>query len=1318
MELAIAIKGKLDNSYTASMQRALAEAGNLQRRLGDTSRAMRDAQKAVGGQSFSGASQNQQKLIAQLEALKKVQENFRVFADMKRSVLSLGAGFDQAKAKTAALAAEFRKSQASTAQLKAQLDQAKNAAQQMKGKVSAQEYRAARAAVKELTAAYKESQTQTKAIGASFEAAKRHAAGMKNTLSEQRAALQAVRTSLANAGYSTQNLAQNESRLRGEIQRTTQALNQATQEQERLAAQRNRQRERQQANHDAQQNFYNASNNLQTGVQTVKTISAPIVDAIDVAVQFEKQMSKVKALTQMDNIKNGNLAVVQKEMADLEAQAKELGATTQYTMTQAAEAQGYFAMAGWNAEKIMKGLPPTVNLAIASSTDLARAADIVSDDLTAFGMTEDQVGHMTDAFTYAVNHSNQNLETMHEALKYAAPIAAAWGASMEDTTAATMMMANAGVKGSQAGTALRMGLLRLAGPPKKASKALDEMGLSMSDATAMTMESKAAQEAYGLNIDDSLEPMDKMSSVIRQLSERFKTMSKDEQLAATAAIFGTNAATGWLNIIKAGPEKFDEFREALQNCDGAAAQTANVMQDNAAGAITSFKSAVEAAQQAVGVLFLPTLTKVVTKGTEAARTFATWAGKHQKLIRWAVALAAAIASVVLTALAIQTVVAAWNLLVSTAVMVKGAVLGAQVAVMAWAAAQRVAAVSTLTSIATQKAAVAATAAWTAAQRGSAIATGVWTAAQWALNVALNANPVGLVIIAIVALIAVIALVVANIDKLKETSTITFNHISSTVSAWVATIQAKFAEAMNKITEVWNSITGQSLHSSEIIGEIFNTLGFLLGAAFDVAVGIIGNSISVMINLVTSLAQVIGGVVNIIVGLFTGDWERAWKGAGQVVEGTLGATIGTLKTIAGSIIDVFDTLMGKSAEVQKQAEQAKASQDVIAAGRNALPQINSDYMPDEGMMQTAAAAQETSQATAEASAHAQELSANVQQAGQATQTTTDYMQQLQTVVGQVPTQTQAAFADMGEQSAAAAQAVNTNMQQIPAQTQETFQQLPPMAQQGTDGMVQEFTQLAAKCQPGGNAFAQGANDWGQKAYQAIANWADQMASTVEDKLSNAWARISSQFSAGLNVNVTTTGGASIAHNAQGGIYRRGAFLTTFAEDSAEAAIPLDGSSRAVSLWRQAGEMLGVLPKNMATIASPPTLPPMMSMADVLPPMMGTVDVLPPTLPPMMSAVDVLPKNMPALPPDINTVAEIAAPPTEAQQAAAPVARDPHVGAGDIKIEYNPKITIQGNAGSETVQQLQGILAQGKDELKALVLQVLREQQIKERRTSFA
>lgn len=1248
MELAIAIKGKLDASYTASMQKALSEAGNLQRRIGDTSRAMRDAQKTAGGQPLGGFSGDQQKLLAQLDTLRKVQSDFRAFADLKRSVQSLGAGFDQAKAKTAALAAEFRKSQASTAQLKAQLDQAKNAAQQIKGKVPMAEYRAARAAVKELTAAYKESQAQTKALGTSFEAAKRSAAGMKGTLGEQRAALQAMRASLASAGYSTQNLAQNEARLRGEIQRTTQTLQQAAREQERLAAQGDRQKKQRENHSNAQQSMFNATANWQVGLGAVQTAVSPLTGAIETAANFEQAMAKVKAIT-----KSGDA-----ELQNLTDTARAMGEKTQFSASQAAEAMSYLGMAGWKSGQIISGLPGLLDLAAAGGTDLARTADIISDDLTAFGMSADKAGHMADVFAYTITNTNTNVEMLGETMKYAAPVAHLFGASLEETAALAGLMANSGIKASQAGTSLRAGFLRLAGPPKKASKELNALGVDLDTLYTEQREAAEGLKALGIDMENFADGPGKMGKILTELKEKTAGMGQEQKMAALGAIFGTTAVSGWLAVLQSSPEDFNAFVKALENSDGEAARMAEIMQSTAKGALTRLKSAAESAAISIGSVFLPMLANAADAAARWAGTLSQAAAEHPRLVQMLGILAAAVAALVMTALTVNVAAAAWNLFASTAVMVKGAVLGAKTAFMATAAAQKTSAI--------------ASGLWAAAQRGAASATGIWTAAQWALNVALNANPIGLVVIAIVALIAVIALVVANFDKLKETASVVFNHISGTVAAMVSTVKAKFGEALNKITEVWNSITGQSLQSSAVLGAIFNELGFLLGAAFDVAVVLIGTAVSVIINLVASMAQIIGGIVNIIVGIFTLDWDRAWKGAGQVVEGVVGTTLGTIKTLAGGIGDLLDTLMGKTAEVQQQAEQAQARQDAIAAGRNALPQINADYIPDGGMMQTAAAAQQTAQATAEASTHAQELSVNVQQTGQAAQATTDYMQQLQTVVGQVPVQAGTAFSGMGEQSAAAAQAINTNLQQIPAQTQATFGQLPPMAQQGTDGMAQEFSQLAAKCQPGGDAFVQGANDWGQKAHAAIADWADQMASTVESKLSSAWTRISSQFSAGLNVNVTTSSGASIAANATGGIYRKGAFLTTFAEDSAEAAIPLDGSSRAVSLWRQAGEMLGVLPKNMQGI----------------------------------------------LPPDINTTAELAAPPTEAQVAAAPVAREPYREAGDVKIEYKPTITIQGGAGSEVVHQIQDILSQGKDDLKALVLQVLREQQIKERRTSFA
>ena len=157
-------------------------------------------------------------------------------------------------------------------------------------------------------------------------------------------------------------------------------------------------------------------------------------------------------------------------------------------------------------------------------------------------------------------------------------------------------------------------------------------------------------------------------------------------------------------------------------------------------------------------------------------------------------------------------------------------------------------------------------------------------------------------------------------------------------------------------------------------------------------------------------------------------------------------------------------------------------------------------------------------------------------------------------------------------------------------------------------------------------------------------------------------------------VTTTGGGSISHNAEGGIYRKGAFLTTFAEDSAEAAIPLDGSGRAVSPWRQAGEFLGILPKNTGDIQR--TAQAAKDSAIPIPSIMDMVD---------------------ALPPEISTIAEVISPPTEAEMAAAPVAYEPPSMGGDIEVNFNPQITIQGNADSGTVSQMGDMLSKLKAEL---------------------
>ncbi len=1274
MELLISLKGKLEKSLPESLRRTASEVAELQKKMGKLNEVRIKAEK---------------------------------YKALERTAQSLGNQFSQATAKAAQLESELRNNQRTAAQYKAQLDQAKAALSSMSRSANPEAYKAARENIKQLTAVYKSAQAAVKASEKAFKQTQEAARSSATAYSNNQSAMRRLSAELQQAGFHTQHFASSQVVLQHELNRTTQALEQARRVQQQYDAQQRQQAERQRAHSDAQQTLYNAAGNWQTGLEVSKTILSPFAGAISSAMEFEAEMAKVKSMTQMDNIKMGNWELVNSEMQKLTEQAKEMGRTTQFTSVQAAQAQFELAKAGYDTEKVYASLPHVLNMAAVENMELGDAARIATNIMAGFGLGADKIEHSIDVLAYTSTHANTDLRALGETMKYAAPVAKSFGASLEETATMAKFMADAGITGSQAGTSLRQGLLRLVAPPKKASKAMQEMGISLSDAQAEWENANAAAKAYGINLDATKGPGEQLISVIKQIEAGMAGASDQEKIAALNAITGINAVSGWAAVMANSSGSIEDFYQSLRNCDGAAKQAAGTMQDTTKGAFTRFGSAAEAVAQNIGDVFLPVVRQAAETAAVYATALAEWVGKHQAIVIVAGIAATAISGLIMTVLSVNVAVAGWRLLGTTIAMVGDASLIATAKTKMLAAA----------NMATGK-----------AMAFLSSGTKIATAAQAALNAVMALNPYVLAAIAIVALIGAIVLLTANFDKLKETATIVFDHISGTVEAWAATIQAKFAEALNKITEVWNSVTGQSLESSELIGAIFNNLGFYISSTFDVMAGIVGTAVSVIINLIASIAQIVGGVINIIAGLLTGDWSRAWNGAGQAVEGFASGTLGTIKTVAEGVGSIFDTLMGKSDEMQRKAEQAKAAAEtsnmlastgVSAADATALANAE----------QTAAATREAADAAAAASQNAEMMAQGMEATGQSAQQAATYTEQLQNVMAQVPAQTQAAFSGMGEQSAVAAQAVNTNMQQIPTQTQATFQQLPPIATQGTDAMAQEFSQLAAKCQPGGDAFVQAANNWGQQAYENIARWADQMAQVVVDRLSQAWAQISAQFSAGLNVNVTTSG-AGIAHNAEGGIYNKGAFLTTFAEKSPEAAIPLDGSSRAISLWQKAGEILGMIPKGTSDKESfdLPSMPDITKMTMDLPdarslpvdnkpsnllgeiskvftaapqamahatPIINQLKSFLPIegsfeLPPIMNMVE-------ALPPEISSIADVIAPPTEAQMAAAPIALEPTSEGGSFEINFSPQITINGNADSGTVSQMEGVLAKIKADL---------------------
>ena len=475
-----------------------------------------------------------------------------------------------------------------------------------------------------------------------------------------------------------------------------------------------------------------ARSDLGSTLATTAVMAAPFVGMLSKAADFEAVMSKVKAITVSDD----------KAMQQLTATARELGEKTMFSATQAGEAMTYLGMAGWNSQQIMAGMPGLLNLAAASGTDLARTADIVSDDLTAFGLGAEHAGHMADVFAKTSTKTNTNVEMLGETMKYAAPVAHAFGASLEETAALTGIMANSGIKASAAGTALRAGFLRLAGTSAKSTKAIEEMGLSLSEATAQQEEARAALASLGIAMDDTNGPR-KMGAIVRDLADKTKDMSKEQRLATLATIFGTNAASAWVAVIDQGPDALDQLTKELENSDGAAAAMAETMQNNARGAMIRLQSATESVAISIGGTMLPTLAELGDSLANEAAYVSRVASEHPELTE----------AIIKTSFAVMGMVIAYK----TIRAVYYSVMAAHAAYKLMMESERVATMRNVIASGIHRASMIA----------SSIAMYATAAAQWALNAAMTANPIGLVIIAVVALIAAFVWLGTHFEAVSE-----------------------------------------------------------------------------------------------------------------------------------------------------------------------------------------------------------------------------------------------------------------------------------------------------------------------------------------------------------------------------------------------------------------------------------------------------------------------------------------------------------------------------------------------------------------------
>lgn len=391
------------------------------------------------------------------------------------------------------------------------------------------------------------------------------------------------------------------------------------------------------------------------GSTMTKWVTLPLIGigaaSVKIGNEFESQMSRVQAIS----------GATGDQLEMLEEQALDLGASTAFSAKEVALGMEQLASAGFTVEEIYSAMPGLLNLAASSGADLATASEIAASALRGFGLSADQAGYVADIFAEAAARTNAQVEDMGEAMKYIAPVARAMGLTIAETAAAVGILSDAGIKGGQAGTALRGALTRLTRPTKEATAIMEEYGMSFYDANGEMLS---------------------MEGIIGQLQSGLGGLTEQQRNQALVTLFGQEALAGMLVLLEAGPEKLSELSAGLEASGGAAKNMADIMMNNASGAIEELKGALETAAINIQQILAPVLTKVVQWLTDLVNKFNSLDKETQSSIVSFLGVAAAIGPILLIGsklisvfLTVQKVIKSLSIVFS---VVKGALAAAGV----------------------------------------------------------------------------------------------------------------------------------------------------------------------------------------------------------------------------------------------------------------------------------------------------------------------------------------------------------------------------------------------------------------------------------------------------------------------------------------------------------------------------------------------------------------------------------------------------------------------------------------------------------------
>ena len=568
--------------------------------------------------------------------------------------------------------------------------------------------------------------------------------------------------------------------------------------------------------------------------------------AVKTAADFDESMSKVAAVS----------GATGDDLDALREKAREMGAKTKFSASEAADAMNYMAMAGWKTEDMLSGIEGIMNLAAASGEDLAATSDIVTDALTAFGLSAQDSGHFADILAAASSNANTNVSMMGETFKYCAPIAGALGFSAEDTAQAIGLMANAGIKGSQAGTALRTIMNNLTGEIKLSGKALGDVTIATT------------------NADGSMRDL---SDILADCRGAFSQLSESEQAAAAEALVGKNAMSGFLALMNAGEGDIDKLSSAIDSCsdtfvktvdgaiipmsqaleegidwveeyNGVAEQMAAVMQDNLGGQLTILKSQLQELAISFGEMLMPAIRAIVSKIQAFVDKLNGMSESQRKAI-----------------LTIGLIVAALGpllVIVGTLISKVGAAM----------------------------------------QGFVKLATGVRK-----LGVAVKAGSgifgklgaaLGGISAPVLAVIAVIAVLVAAFKHLWDTNEGFRNAITGIWEGIVSKIQAfcqGIVDRLNALGFDFGSIV-------DVLKSLWEGLCQFLAPVFEAAFNVVSTVLGTVLDVIT-------GLLDVFIGLFTGNWSQMWEGVKEIFSGIWDGITGLFDTALNLLKSLAETVFG-------------------------------------------------------------------------------------------------------------------------------------------------------------------------------------------------------------------------------------------------------------------------------------------------------------------------------------------------------------------------------------------------------------------------